>query len=185
MLMSDKGNWPKSYLIPSILLSVVAAILLVLHLVRPDIKVDAWTVTLFVVGFLPWLRTVFESIGFPGGANIKFRELEARQERQAEEIQALQFLLARYITDDEKQFLRSLVAGDPLPVPKIDLPYAEYWELLRIGILAYKPNLDEIERHAVDLDFKDVMEVTDLGRRYLELLESLPADSANSGRREE
>jgi hypothetical protein len=30
---------------------------------------------------LPWLRTVFEGIEFPGGGSVKYRELNATQER--------------------------------------------------------------------------------------------------------
>jgi hypothetical protein len=92
-----KGDWPKSYVIPSLALSGTAAGFLIWHVIDPAGKVDGWTITLLVVGFLPWMRTVFESIDFPGGGSVKYlRKVAAEQERQAEDIQALRFLLARF-----------------------------------------------------------------------------------------
>jgi hypothetical protein len=41
--MHGSAKWPKSYVI----------------------HIDGWAVTLLIVGFLPWLRTVFESMDFP------------------------------------------------------------------------------------------------------------------------
>ena len=69
-----KGAWPKSYVIPSLVLSATAAAFLVWRVLNPAAPVDAWTVALIVVVFLPWLRTVFESIEFPGGGSVKWRE---------------------------------------------------------------------------------------------------------------
>jgi hypothetical protein len=59
--MAKKGEWPKSYVIPSVILTLACGGLLYWHLKDPTRKVDAWAVTLLVVGFLPWLRTVFEN----------------------------------------------------------------------------------------------------------------------------
>lgn len=180
---ADKSNWPKSYLIPSILLSAVAAVLLVLHLLRPDIKVDAWTVTLFVVAFLPWLRTVFDSIGFPGGANIKFRELEARQERQAEEIQTLRFLTANFLREDQQQTLRRLADPEPFTIVNGETPG---WNelMLTIGDLGRAGLIERYDGVRVDQvmpfretgrgDLKDEYRLTKTGRDYLALLDKLP-----------
>lgn len=48
--------------------------LLALHVVRPDLKVDAVVVGLLVVAVLPWLSSVFESIEFPGGGGVTYRK---------------------------------------------------------------------------------------------------------------
>lgn len=168
-----KGDWPKSYVIPSVVLSLAATGLLVWHFIDPAKQIDAWTVTLLVIGFLPWLRPVFETIAFPGGGSLKFRELAAAQERQGEEIQALQFLVARYLTDAEKAIMQKLANGDPLPMPKDEPRLIEVWSLTAMGMLAYHPDLDEIMERQ-DLDYKDVVEITERGQTYLALLERLP-----------
>src|SRR6185312_119759 len=103
--MADKREWPKSYVIPSVVLSLTAAGLLVLHVIDSARHIDAWAVMLLVVGFLPWLRTVFESVEFPGGGSIKYRELKAEQERQGDEIRTLQFLITYILTEPERWHL--------------------------------------------------------------------------------
>src|SRR5947208_1526348 len=102
-----KSDWPKSRVVPSIALSVGAIGFLVLHLLNPAAKVDGWTITLFVIALLPWLRTVFESVEFPGGGSVTWRrQVEAEQERQAADIQALRFLTARFLTAPEREVLQ-------------------------------------------------------------------------------
>jgi hypothetical protein len=49
--MADKREWPKSYVIPSVVLSLTAAGLLVLHVIDSARHIDAWAVMLLVVGF--------------------------------------------------------------------------------------------------------------------------------------
>lgn len=51
-------EWPKSYILPSIILSLACGGLLFWHVKDPARQIDAWAVTLLVVGFLPWLRKV-------------------------------------------------------------------------------------------------------------------------------
>jgi hypothetical protein len=71
---------------------MIAAGFLIWHVADPAARVDGWTITLLVVALLPWLGTVFESLGLPGGGNVKWREVKAEQMRQADDIQALRFL---------------------------------------------------------------------------------------------
>lgn len=52
-----------------------AVALLVAHLLLPGrVKVDVIALVLLAVAVLPWLGDVFESIDFPGGGGVKFRE---------------------------------------------------------------------------------------------------------------
>lgn len=139
-----KGDWPKAYVIPSLALSVTAAGFLLWHVIDPEAKVDGWTITLIVVGFLPWLRTVFESIDFPGGGSVKYlQKVEAEQERQAEDIQALRFLLARFLAKPERELLQRLASGDVVRIDTNDnratLQYVD--SLRRMGMIAAKAEL--------------------------------------------
>ena len=56
-------------------ISVVAALLIVARLIWPDLKIDVISIGLFVVALIPWLTSIVESMKFPGGWEIKLREL--------------------------------------------------------------------------------------------------------------
>jgi hypothetical protein len=173
-----KGDWPKSYIIPSIVLSGTAAGFLIWHVLDPAKKVDGWAITLLVVGFLPWLRTVFESITFPGGASVKWlRQVEAEQERQAADIRALQFLTANFLPGPERELLQRLASGVSLPLKGDgawrDLPKRTH-PLLDKGLIASKP---PIGPDAAFTTVEDAYGITASGRQYLDLIAKLPADN--------
>ncbi|GFG71481.1 hypothetical protein AWC24_04325 [Mycolicibacter senuensis] len=182
-----KGDWPKAYVIPSLALSVTAAGFLLWHVIDPEAKVDGWTITLIVVGFLPWLRTVFESIDFPGGGSVKYlQKVEAEQERQAEDIQALRFLLARFLAKPERELLQRLASGDVVRIDTNDnratLQYVD--SLRRMGMIAAKAELrGSVGSGHTSMDITavgEIFDVTDSGRQYLELLAVLPGDISQS-----
>ena len=53
----------------------IAAILIVLiHLIFPNLKIDAITITLLLIAVVPWLSPLFKSIEFPGGGNLNFEK---------------------------------------------------------------------------------------------------------------
>ena len=54
-------------------ISLLALVIALAHLIWPDIRIDAITVTLLVVAVLPWLSSVFKSIELPGGLKIHTR----------------------------------------------------------------------------------------------------------------
>jgi hypothetical protein len=59
-----------------LVISGVAVALLVAHMVLPDVKLDAISLGFLVVAILPWLSGLFESMEFPGGWKISFRDLQ-------------------------------------------------------------------------------------------------------------
>src|SRR5437867_8359216 len=63
-------------------ITVGALGLAAVHAIWPDLKVDATTIALVVIAMLPWLGLIFESISFPGGGGVKYRDL-VRVEREA------------------------------------------------------------------------------------------------------
>jgi hypothetical protein len=181
-------DWSKSYVIPSLALSLTAAGFLVWDVIDPTAgRVDGWTITLLVVLFVPWLRTVFETIQFPGGGSVTWRnEVEAEQERQAEDIEALRFLLTRFITESEREFLQRLATGDEIPVKVSDQNEGKALgrtldSLRRLGMISPKPSI--IETLSADgggsveiKSFSELFEVSASGQQYLDLVGKLPAD---------
>jgi hypothetical protein len=59
-------------------ITVSALVLIVAHLCWPDISIDPITVTLFVIGIVPWLSSIFKSLEFPGGGKLEFQELKEK-----------------------------------------------------------------------------------------------------------
>ncbi|MGA8329338.1 MAG: hypothetical protein WB777_08595 [Mycobacterium sp.] len=180
--MAGKGEWPKSYVIPSILLTLGAAVLLVWHVKDPARQIDAWTVILLVVGFLPWLRTVFESVEFPGGGSVKYRELKATQERQGEEIRTLQFLIANFVTDAERWHLEKLAARAPFEL-RPDMPDAFFDEIRRLRSLGFIRQRGEIGVSGLknrEGDVNDFFEISERGKMYLDLRAAIGEQGAVS-----
>jgi hypothetical protein len=59
------------------LVSLGAAGLVVVHMAWPELRVDAITLGLVIVAVLPWLSKLIESAKFPGGWEIKFRDVQS------------------------------------------------------------------------------------------------------------
>jgi hypothetical protein len=171
--MAGGGKWPASYLVPSVVLSLTATGLLIWHIVDRAAHIDGWAITLLVVGFLPWLRTVFESIEFPGGGSVKYRKLEAKQEQQDDEIKALQFLVANFLTGDEAEYLRVFASSEPVRFGG-DYDSVKAFQaverLKQIGLVRGKTNLNPAALvNADQTDLKTLFEITELGHQYLKL----------------
>ena len=60
----------------SIVISIFAIILLILHLLVPAAAIDAITITLFLIAIIPWMSPIFKSIKLPGGFQIDYQELK-------------------------------------------------------------------------------------------------------------
>lgn len=61
----------------------------VVHVVKPELKIDGATLVLAAIAVIPWLGHLFESIELPGGTKLQYRRLEERveaAERQAQEV---------------------------------------------------------------------------------------------------
>ena len=64
--------------------SVIALVVVVLHLFVPSISVDAVTVTLLIAAAIPWLSSIFRTIELPGGWKVEFQDLSRVTERAKE-----------------------------------------------------------------------------------------------------
>lgn len=58
------------------LISLVAVAALAARMIWPEFKIDAITLGLMVLAILPWLAELIESAKFPGGWEVKFRDLQ-------------------------------------------------------------------------------------------------------------
>jgi hypothetical protein len=67
-----------------VLISAGALALILLHALRPDLKVDAITLGLLIVCILPWAASLIQSAEFPGGWKITFRDVEAAARKIAQ-----------------------------------------------------------------------------------------------------
>jgi hypothetical protein len=68
-------NWLK------IVISAAAISVIIVRIWKPDLKIDAITFGLIVVAILPWLSELIESAKFPGGWEVKFRDLREAGEK--------------------------------------------------------------------------------------------------------
>ena len=64
-----------------IFISLVALIVAIIHVIWPNITIDAITVFLLVVALVPWLFPLLKSLELPGGWKIEFQELEKARKK--------------------------------------------------------------------------------------------------------
>lgn len=57
-------------------ISLVAVLMIILRLIFPQINIDGITIGLLVVAVLPWFYSLIESAKFPGGWEVRFRDLK-------------------------------------------------------------------------------------------------------------
>lgn len=62
----------------------MAVAISVVHIIWPDLKIDAITLTLVILAIVPWMAPIFKSLEFPGGWKLEFQEELARVRQEAE-----------------------------------------------------------------------------------------------------
>ena len=92
-----------------IAISAVAFLFLVAHLIWPSMKIDAITLTLLVICFIPWFGSIFKSVEFHGGGKIEYRERLLRASQKLEEAGLLQ----EGALQPEDPVYRGLIRKDP------------------------------------------------------------------------
>ncbi|MEB3104086.1 hypothetical protein [Ferviditalea candida] len=66
------------------LTTLLAVVLVLIHIFFPDLKVDSITLGLLVVAVLPWLAPLFKSVELPGGMKFElqdFKEIEEKADK--------------------------------------------------------------------------------------------------------
>jgi hypothetical protein len=62
-------------------ISIIAIGVIVARLIWPNIKLDSITLGLLIVAILPWFSALIESAKFPGGWEVKFRDVKSAGDR--------------------------------------------------------------------------------------------------------
>src|SRR5215216_2964737 len=80
----------------AILVSAGALLIALVHVIWPDIEIDAVTVVLLAVAAVPWLGPIFKSIELPGGWKFEYQVQQIREqvekvERRVEDVERLVF----------------------------------------------------------------------------------------------
>lgn len=92
----------------------------------------------------------------------------------------MRFLLARYVTASERELLKKLARGCPIPIKTDDSTLLQRAESLhRAGMIAGKTDILDLGRLGKTAELSTINEFFDLtqsGQRYLDLIAKLPAD---------
>jgi hypothetical protein len=67
------GRWVRAL---GAFLTLGALVLVAIHLIWPDVRIDSITLVLLAVALLPWLSPLFKSIELPGGWKFEFQEFK-------------------------------------------------------------------------------------------------------------
>jgi hypothetical protein len=78
----------------AIAISAGAILLALVHVLWPDVEIDAITVVLLAVAAVPWLAPIFKSVELPGGWKFEYQQIQAQVkevERRVEGVERLLF----------------------------------------------------------------------------------------------
>jgi hypothetical protein len=102
----------------------------------------------------------------------------------------MQFLLARFLSNPERELMQRLARGDAVRVEDgLGGPTIQHVDKLRrMGMIAVRPELLESHRQLearghTSMDvyvIGETFDVTDSGRQYLDLIARLPAENAQT-----
>ena len=59
-----------------IFITVAAILVGLIHLIFPDVKIDAIFITLIILAIIPWLEPLLKSVELPGGLKVEFQDLQ-------------------------------------------------------------------------------------------------------------
>lgn len=120
------------------------------HIAFPDVKIDNYTIVLFVIGIAPWLAPLFKSIELPGGWKFEFKEFQRqvqedlkRKDEKVEELKTRverveQFAFSGALDQTEKDSLNTALVS-----------YHDYLKGLGFDLSGEAPSV------FVDADLKD------------------------------
>lgn len=184
--MRQQHSWSKLPWL-KLLIPLIALVFIVVRIIWPKLQIDAITIGLLAVAFLPWLSTLIESAKLPGGYEFTFRRIEAKQEQQQSEVERLRFVVSHLLTKGELTILTILASSDPFVVgPQqqfLNSPFQnELRHLQGLGFIEVAPDQhftwfqDRVIKEKVDV--KAYFIITQVGKKYLELRDQ--ADSETS-----
>jgi hypothetical protein len=138
-----------------IAISAGALVIAAVHLIWPDLEIDAVTLVLLAIAAVPWLAPIFKSIELPGGWKFEYQQIQQQVkevERRVEGVERLLFTgdttpaLEQQLTGAVQGFAAYLKGIDPalgVPPPSVGLRKG-------LGNAQYDGRVDEIQ---LDPDF--------------------------------
>ena len=173
----------------------VALAALLLHLASERTKLDTVGFALLFIALVPWLASIISRAELPGGWKIEFQAVKIEQKRQAQEIEALKFLVAHFLTEPECRHLEGLAAAVPYRARRDGTTSYFEIELRRLRALGFiqghpdrgvRSLLNAIaDAGGNEINVNDHFEITARGRDYLrlrrELLAAAPASASSGG----
>ena len=83
-------------------ISAGAILFALVHFIWPTLNIDAIIITFLLIAVVPWLSPLFESLEFPGGWKIKFREMKEQIETMiAKQTEPPKFIMKGFSVNDE------------------------------------------------------------------------------------
>ncbi len=183
----------RSALAAKIAVTAVALLALVLHLSFERTRLDTTAMVLLFLALVPWLATVISRAELPGGWKLEFQEVKIEQRRQAQEIDAIKFLLAYFLTEHECKHLEGLAADGPYAVRKDSTTSFFDTEMRRLRALGFIDGRPGCGMRTLlsamaaaggkEVNAQDHFEITARGRDYLRLrMEMLPGAPFTPGK---
>ena len=157
-------------------ISLIAVILLLVHVRWPLLQIDSITVSLAIVAMVPWILEGVGSAEFMGW-KVELRNLEHRQGRQQDELNILKFMVAHFVTRQELAHLKNLAnTASPFLWHKTAKFEEELRHLRDLGFVSTK----HADRGITDLmknvggDVHQYLEITPSGKTYLAFRDAFP-----------
>jgi hypothetical protein len=125
------------------------------------------------------LASVVSRAELPGGWKLEFQAVRTEQQRQAQEIDALKFLVAHLLTEPECRHLEGLASDQPYHARRDGATTYFELEMRRLRALGFIQGLPDrgvrsllqtiADAAGREIDVKDHFEITARGRDYLRL----------------
>ncbi len=122
------------------IISTGSLILIIAHLIWPQIAIDLITITLLIIAIVPWTSWLFKSLELPGGIKVEYRDLE----KITEEATGTDLLKA---VDKDKAYYYSIENN-----PDISLAWLRIEIEKRIRILNSLCNFSENKNFSASLE---------------------------------
>ena len=155
-------------LLVKIFVSLLALLALYVHVFMKNDRFDGTAAALLAIGILPWLANLLDTLELPGGWKFHFRNIEAEQAIQRNQLAQLQLAVRVLLTDNELRHLKELAGTNPLPLHRGDSTNKIYETELRklraLGLIKgsvgdYFRTGDDAHKH---------LQITEDGIKYLQ-----------------
>jgi hypothetical protein len=168
-----------STFVAKVLLTTVTLLALALHLLWEKTRLDTTGLVLLFLALLPWMASVISRAELPGGWKLEFQAVKTEQRRQAQEIDALKFLVSNFLTEPECRHLEGLASDRPYRARQDGTTSYFELEMRRLRALGFVQGRPDhgvrslmkaiSEAGGKEIDVKDHFEITARGRDYLRM----------------